>query len=229
MKIMKKIQKKKIIYKRNICLMFFNIFFEKMCFGMDIDCKNLKFLIFIKIILAIFSIHTYLFISALLFSDKYISERYLYKEKIEGIGHFTYILINELKRIINTFLLSLITTKILRWILYEKSYEYLNKFSENNFTLERLKLIKGFYICKSYFFLIIILIIQFIYSYFIIIFGNINSNTQLDLIISMALSLMIYFGVCFLFAIIISFLRNLSLTCKLIFVYQIAIYISNLL
>ena len=32
--------------KRNICLMFFNIFFEKICFGMDIDCKNLKNLIF---------------------------------------------------------------------------------------------------------------------------------------------------------------------------------------
>ena len=218
--------------KRNIFIMFCNIFFEKICFGMDIDCKNLKYcsiLKFIKIILIFFSIHTYLFISAFLFSDKYISERYLYKGKIEGIGHFTYILINEIERIINTFLMSLIIIKILRWILYEKSYEYLDKLSKNKFTLKRLKLIKGFYICKSYFFLIIILFVQLIYLYFILIFGNINSYTQLDLIFSMILSLMIYIGFCLVFAIIISILRKISLECGCDLLYQITILISNIL
>jgi len=218
--------------KRNIFEMLCNIFVEKFCFGIDIYCQKLEycsFLKFIIIILVFFSIHTYLFISAFLFSDKYISERYLYKEKIEGIGHFTYILINELERIINTFLLSFIIIKILRWILYEKSCEYFDKLSENNFTLNRLKLIKRCYIAKSLFFLIIISIFQFIYLYFILIFGNINSNTQLDLITSMVLSLMVYIGVCLVFVIIISILRTISLKCRCDVLYQITIFISNIL
>ena len=60
--------------------------------------------IYLIIIMINISFHTYFFINALLFSDKYISERNAY----ENIKEIEYIITKEYERIILVFFLSLL-------------------------------------------------------------------------------------------------------------------------
>ena len=203
--------KKKITYYR----IFRSYFKSNICF--DINCINEKNkksssdFQNIKIILIILFVHTFFFFNALLFSDKYISNRYLFEEEIEGIGHFLYIIYNEYERIFTALFLSFFIIKIFRWILYEKSVEYLDEIKKSDVSIKRIELLKGLYICKILFFLPVIIIFHCIFFYFILIFGNINSNTQLPLIISMLLSLILYFIIIFPFILLISLLKFISI------------------
>ena len=200
---------------RNCCEIYFNYFSKKSLFG--IECESRKYSLFftnIIMILICISFHSYFFISAVLYSDYYVSKRNKYKGEIARIGLIAYIFINELQRIFLTLTLSFMVIKIVRWILYEKSIEYLDKLKTEDFTFERVNFIKNFYSCKSYIIHGLIIICHCFYSYFILIFGNINSNSQVDLIFSMLIFFAFYLVFCYLYALIITILRLISLKCK---------------
>ena len=218
---------------RGFCEIHISYFRKKSFF--DIEVESRKYPSFLSNIISIIiciSFHTYFFISAVLYSDYYVSKRYLYKGEIARLGLIAYIFINELDRIFLTLSLSFVVIKIIRWILYEKSIEYLDKLKTEDFTLERVIFIKKFYNGKCYVFHAILLLSHCLYSYFILIFGNINSNSQLDLIFSLIISVFFYFVFCHLYAFLITILRVISLECKCDILYKFSVYlvyIQNLL
>ena len=96
------------------------------------DLSNKLYLKYLIIILVNVSIHTYFFISAALFSDKYISERYLNKWSNKGF-EIIYILTNEIERIYLTLYFSFIITRLLRWILYGNSLDNIDNLIQDGF------------------------------------------------------------------------------------------------
>ena len=204
-----------------------------------VDCKRKKCssdYIFIKLILTIFSIHTYLFINALFFSDKYISSRFLFDREIEGTRHIIYILLNEIERVVNSLLLSFTVTKFIIWIIYDKTREYLYKIKQDELQgtkkADRIKLLKGLYKCKINSFLPIILVFQCVYFYYLFIFGNINSNSQIPLLFSLILSYLLYFILYLIFALFSSIFKSFALNIRKNYeccfgFYKLSSFLSN--
>ena len=128
---------------------------------------------------------------------------------------------------------SFIIIRVLRWILYEDSFDNIDNLIIDGFTLEKIKeklnFKKVLYRWKCFIIHPVIIILHFIYSYFILIFGNINSNTQIPLFISMIISLFFHYIACIVLTLIISAFRFLALKKKNEAIFNISIYINNIL
>ena len=216
---------------RNFCSIFFEFVKTKILLGININNVGTIFYpLFLMILELNISLHTYFFINAILFSDKYISFRYSYNEKI-GI---LFIIINEYDRILFVFIVSFFIIKIIRWLL--DAHDGLNRADQflhikiiADLYLKEIETLKKIFKYKSIFSHILIAFLHLFYAYFILIFGNINSYTQTALFLSMIISLIIYFIICCFICLIISFLRVLSIKKKLEILFIISKFLYNLI
>ena len=212
---------------RNFCTIFFGFYIAKCLLGININNVGTVFYpLFLMIIEFNIFLHTYFFINAILFSDKYISFRYSYKEKI-GI---LFIIINEYDRIFFVFIVSFFILKIIRWLLDTQSG--LNKaeqFLHAKKFVKEIKTLKTIFKCKSIFSNIVIFLLHLFYAYFILIFGNINSYTQIALFFSTIISLITYCIIWGFICLISSFLRVLSIKKKIEILFIISNFLNNLI
>ena len=155
--------------------------------------------LFKYIILLVISIHSFFFINGILYSDEYISMRNS-NEKIK----LEYIITREYKRLIYSFLISLIIIRVLSFLLESKEYlKILNKY-KINFTK------------------FIIILLHFCYFYFFIIFGTINQHIIFPLLISTLISLAFYIAFFCIICFIIFILRIFSFKCESEFLFNIS-------
>jgi len=212
---------------RNFCTIFFGFYIAKCLLGINIiNVGTVFYPLFLMIIELNIFLHTYFFINAILFSDKYISFRYSYKEKI-GI---LFIIINEYDRIFFVFIVSFFILKIIRWLLDTQSG--LNKaeqFLHAKKFVKEIKTLKTIFKCKSIFSNIVIFLLHLFYAYFILIFGNINSYTQIALFFSTIISLITYCIIWGFIRLISSFLRVLSIKKKIEILFIISNFLNNLI
>ena len=132
-------------------------------------------------------LHTLIFLNAIFFSDKNISEMNAYKNtKIE------YIITKEYDRIIYTIFIGSCFFRWFHWLFKEQ--EYLK-------CINKCKFISG---------LIIIMIFHLSFLYFLLIFTTINIHNQVPLIISSSISLGCYLFLYLIISIIISFFKYIS-------------------
>ena len=144
--------------KIKYCDIFKYYFSQKFFFGFIRISQNEKdFPCVLKLIYITIFIHNYFFINVFLFSEKYISLRYLYGES----KNIQYLLTKEFDRIIYVF----IVTKFIN-----AGLELLLRFlQEYNFLV---------------LFRIVIFALHFFYLYFTFIFANINYNIQKGVLLS---------------------------------------------
>ena len=199
--------------KRNFIKIFYEFFSKKFFFGVIItDIDKTLYPTNIIIIEINILLHTFLFMNAILFSDKYISARYIYDKKNE----IEYILTKEYERIILVFAVCFFIIKIIRWFLDGKSgIKEANILLRDGFTMENyVKKIENsrlIYIYKSYFGNIVILLLHLFYLFFITVFCNINSYTQLGLFLSLIISLLLNGIIYFIICLFISLFRIIAL------------------
>lgn len=191
--------------QRKFCVIFCNnLNSNSILIINNIKNSNKKFFpAFLIILLYNISFHTYLFFNAILFSDKYISERNQYKKGKE----IQYIITKEYDRIILITFICFLIIRILRKLFDSQSYIYENELilDDSRLNEDYFKKIKSFYICRCFFSHFIICLLHLVYTYFILVFGMINNNIQLPLFISMIISLIIYAIFYFIYCLIISF------------------------
>ena len=216
---------------RKFCTIFLEYYLNKFLIGVNI--KNIGIIyypLFLMIIELNISLHTYFFINAILFSDKYISFRYSYKKKT-GI---LFIIMNEYDRIFLVFIVSFFIIRIIRWLLdsqndLKKAEQYLQEGISTELYINKIKHLKSIFIYKSIISNIIICLLNLFYAYFIAIFGNINSHTQIALFLSMLISLFLYFIICGITCLFISLFRILSIKKKVELLFIISNFLNHLI
>ena len=127
------------------------------------------------------TLHTLFFLNAFLFSDKYIIKRNIYLIKNSDI---IYILTREYDRLIYSYIITFILVNILKWLLDPESQE-----EGNEVLFKVLKPLKKCLYCISIF---IIICLHFTYSIFFIIFGKINPYSQVPIILSTIITLVLH-------------------------------------
>jgi len=168
-----------------------------------------------ELIINILSIHNFIFFNAFLFSDKFISKRYY----LNNNNEFKYLLSKEFDRIFLVFVICKIINRILLFFLdvskdnlvnnikknkIEEEYIFKNNSNENIPSIEfqstnnKKKSTDSFCNkCKIHKVIVIIIhsliiVIQLLYLYFFVIFGNVNPNIQIPLLLSSLISFLLY-------------------------------------
>ena len=190
--------------QRNFCTIFCDNFLKNALNSIHINKDNIKNK-FEFVILILISLHSFIFINAILFSDIYISERNSYKNlKLE------FIITKEYNRLIYSFFICLIIIKLLSFLIEQKKY------------------LKAFNKCKLILAKIIITLLHISYFYFLMIFGTINHLIIVRLLISSLISLLVYFFFYVIICFIVSIFKYFSIKCKCELLFDISNFIKLL-
>ena len=152
----------------------------------------------------------------------------LYKGKFE----FEYIFVKEYERIYLVIFLWFCINRLLLWLfnaqhnLEEVDQLFKNGLPEDNY-IRRIKTLKIIFIWKNAFGHFLICFLHLLYTYFIIIFGNIMSHIQIHLCISMILAFLFYATLYIIICLIISIFRFSALKCKNDFCSETCFRFSN--
>ena len=180
-----------------------------------------------KIIKIIIFVLNYLFITALLFNDNYISLRIIIKEK-----ELEYILTKEFRRIILVFIIAQFINKIIFFFFnakerLEENEEYLKNGINTQEYFKQLDYLKYCFKIKFIIGFIFILIFHITIIYYFIIFTYIYRNINLSLFIYFLLTIFLYIIFHFISLLIVVSIRLISLKFQKDILFNISIYMAD--
>ena len=181
-----------------------------------------------KIIKIIIFILNYLFITALLFNDNYISLRITIRE-----NELEHVLTKEFRRIIMVFAISQFISKIIFFFFdanerLEKIEEYFKKGINSQEYFRQLDYLKYCFKIKFIIGFIFILIFHSSIIYYFIIFTYIYRNINLSLFIYFLLTIFLYIIFHFISLLIVVSIRLISLKSQKDFLFNISTYMAVL-
>ena len=181
-----------------------------------------------KIIKIIIFILNYLFITALLFNDNYISLRITIRE-----NELEHVLTKEFRRIIMVFAISQFISKIIFFFFdanerLEKIEEYFKKGINSQEYFRQLDYLKYCFKIKFIIGFIFILIFHITIIYYFIIFTYIYRNINLSLFIYFLLTIFLYIIFHFISLLIVVSIRLISLKSQKDFLFNISTYMAVL-
>jgi len=180
-----------------------------------------------KIIKIIIFVLNYLFITALLFNDNYISLRIIIKEK-----ELEYILTKEFRRIILVFIIAQFINKIIFFFFnakerLEENEEYLKNGINTQEYFKQLDYLKYCFKIKFIIGFIFILIFHITIIYYFIIFTYIYRNINLSLFFYFLLTIFLYIIFHFISLLIVVSIRLISLKFQKDILFNISIYMAD--
>ena len=178
---------------------------------------------FIKIIIFILN---FLFITALLFNDNYISLRLKIKE-----NELEYVLTKEFRRIIFVFAIAQFINKVLLLFFNAKeSLKEIDEFSKNDIQeyFKKIDYLKCCFQIKFTIGFILILILHISIIYYFFIFTYIYRNINLSLLIYLLLTTFLYIIFYLVLALLIVITRLISLKLKKEFIFKISIDMADI-
>ena len=181
-----------------------------------------------KIIKIIIFVLNYLFITALLFNDNYISLRITIKE-----NELEHILTKEFRRIIFVFVIAQFINKIIFFFFnakerLEENEEYFKNGINTQEYFKQLDYLKYCFKIKFIIGFIFILIFHISIIYYFIIFTYIYRNINLSLFIYFLLTIFIYIIFHFISFLIVVSIRLISLKLQKDFLFKISTYMAEL-
>ena len=213
--------------KRNFCKIFLDIFCDIIFIFKNSDKQF--FPISLIIIMLNISFHTFLFFNAFFFSDNYITDINLYKIK----NKIEYIFVKETKRLIIVSFFCICIIKLLFWLFsgqekLEETEQLLNYGLQKDKYIRRIERLRTIIKIKNIIGQILVCFLHLLYTYFILIFGNINSHIQIHLFITMLCSIAFYLIFYSIISFIISIIRYCSLKYESEFWFDCSKCIQNL-
>lgn len=159
--------------------------------------------------------HTLLFTNAFLFNDNYITDFNLGKIK----NNLEYIFVKETKRLIIVSFFCFCIIRLLFWFFsgqekLEEAEQLLNDNLKEKY-IKRIEKLRNIFQIKNIIGQILVYILHIIYTYFFLIFGNINSHIQIHLFITMIISIVFYIVFYFVFYSIICLIISIARSCSL--------------
>ena len=181
-----------------------------------------------KIIKIIIFVLNYLFITALLFNDNYISLRITIKE-----NELEHILTKEFRRIIFVFVIAQFISKIIFFFFnakerLEENEEYFKNGINTQEYFKQLDYLKYCFKIKFIIGFIFILIFHISIIYYFIIFTYIYRNINLSLFIYFLLTIFIYIIFHFVSFLLVVSIRLISLKSQKDFLFKISTYMAEL-
>lgn len=204
--------------KRSFCRFYWDIFSEKQIILSTITAKDSIFTpLSFRLIMLTFTLLSFLFLNALLFTEDYITNRY---NSGDSLG-IVYMLKNELSKSVYSSLLGMVIAKIvsmatasavnIRQLMLNKNEPYFEE--DLKYEISSMKLRYNILIS-------VMIIISWAYWYYIYIFCCVYKNNQISwleaTLFSVALNIVIPAVVCFLAAI----LRISALKCHISLIYN---------
>ena len=206
--------------KRSFCKFYWDIFSEKQIILSTITTRDSIFTpLTFRLTKLIFTLLSFLFLNALLFTEDYITNRYNSNDSL-GI---VYMLKNELSKSVYSSLIGMVIVKVISIISSsaENIREIIARRNEPSFEKDLKREISSIKL-KYRILIIIMIIISWVYWYFIYVFCFIYKNNQLSwleaTLFSIALNVVITAVVCFIAAI----LRISALKCHTSLIYNLS-------
>ena len=206
--------------KRSFCKFYWDIFSEKQIILSTITTRDSIFTpLTFRLTMLIFTLLSFLFLNALLFTEDYITNRYNSNDSL-GI---VYMLKNELSKSVYSSLIGMVIAKVvaivsssadnIRELMSHKNDPYFEE--DLKYEISSMKL-------KYRILIIVMIIISWVYWYFIYIFCFVYKNNQVSwleaTLFSIALNVVIPAVVCFIAAL----LRISALKCHISLVYNLS-------
>ena len=210
--------------KRSFCKYYFNILIEKQIILSTFLNNSIFYPFSLRIVLLLFTLSSFFFINALLFTEDYITNRYNTKESLG----FVYMLKNELSRTMYSSIIGMFIGKFLNMLTSsEIEFVKLTRSNKNKSTyLQSFRDLVNDMRKKFIIIIIIVIILMMIYWYFITVFCFIYQNNQISWIesslFSIGLNIIIPIILCFLIAV----LRKIGLKgeCGLLYSISVCLY-----
>ena len=206
--------------KRSFCRFYWDIFSEKQIILSTITTKDSIFTpLSFRLTILIFTLMSFLFLNALLFTEDYITNRY---NSTDSLG-IVYMLKNELSKSVYSSLIGMVIAKVvsmstesaenIRELMQHRNEPYFEE--DLKYEISSMKL-------KYKLLISIMIIISWVYWYFIYIFCFVYKNNQISwleaTLFSIALNIVIPAVVCFIAAI----LRISALKCHISLIYNLS-------
>ena len=204
--------------KRTFGSYFFSIFIEKQIFLSTIFNNSLFNPLSFRLVLLFFTLHCFLFLNGLFFTEEYLNKRYK-SNKLD----FVYILKNEITKSIYSSIVVMIIGKILN-IFTTITISFSNITKNTNDKKFSIRMKNFIFEIKKKFVLIIlfILISSLLFWYFLFIFCFIYLNNVISWIESTAISIILNIIFPLIICIIISSLRFLAIKLKSQLIFEIS-------
>ena len=194
--------------KRGFCLYLGSIIIEKQIFFSTIFKKSFFYPFPLRIFMFLFTIQCFFFLNGLFFTEEYINNRYKTKKKLNLI----YILKNELSKSVYASIFVLLIGKLLtNFTSISIDYTKLQKSKTNKkYVIQMKNLI--FSIKKKFIItIVLIIILNFVFGYFLFIFCCIFENNQLSWVLTTFISIFINFVIPIVICLLITVMRFISL------------------
>ena len=210
------------IDKRSIWKMYLEHIIEKQIILSTMLSKSFFYPLTLRLMMLIFTLFAFLFFNGLFFTDEYISKRYNSEEKI----NISYILNNELTKSLYASLIGLFIGKIMIIVtsINRNFMEFKKEKKSRTHSKLFIMLIKS-YKKRVIIVFIIIIVLTLIFGYFLIIFCNIYTKSQMSWIQSSIVSIGINCMFPVILCIIIVIFRYCGIKYHKIILFQIGFYI----
>ena len=203
-----------------------SIIIEKQIFFSTIFKNSFFYPLPLRIFMFLFTIQCFFFLNALFFTEEYINKRYKSSKNL----NFIYILKNELtKSIYASFCVLLIGKLLTNFTTVAIDYTKLQKSrTDKKYLIQMKNLI--FSIKKKFIItIILIIVLNFAFGYFLFIFCNVFENNQLSWVLTTIISIIINFIFPVLICLIIAVMRFISLKLNSMVILKISLCIYSII
>ena len=198
---------------------FISIFAEKQIIVSTIVNHSVFYPLSLRLVLLLFTLTSFFFLNAILYTEEYITERYSTKESLD----IWYIIKNEISKSVYSSLIGMFITKFVSMLLSSgKSFQKLLKEKGDSLYFQNFKILVSDMKTKYFIVLVIVIGSCIGYWYFIYIFCYIYKSNQVSWIESSLFSILFNIILPLFICMVVAILRIVSLRLHFSFLFSIS-------